>query len=182
VAPNERNWIGRWHRSLQALSNAAEAAADAGGFDSMRSSFEMQWPTQDRRYPWYDEEAVMDTRKYGIPWRAILVVTDDDWQDARVRIVAFRENEHEEGQPTVSVNASGSERESVERAFHAARASLEDEDSARDYEWRPRRIRRAPKRKGLRRLVASVESHPVVTTAATTLIVAALGAIVTLLR
>jgi hypothetical protein len=166
---------------LQALSVAGEAAGEAGGFEPMRSSFEMYWAAHDRRYPWYDEEAVIDTRKYGMPWRAMLTVTDDDWQDGRVRIVAFHEDEHRDGQPSVSVSASGSQSGSVERAFNAARAVLEDERSARDYEWRPRRPRKAPKAKGPKRIVATVEAHPVVTTAITTLVAAVVGAIVSLI-
>jgi hypothetical protein len=166
---------------MQALSNAAEAASEAGDFKTMRSSFEMQWVGHDRRYPWFDQEALIDTMKYGIPWRTVFTVSDDDWQDARIRMVAFRENEHEGGRPTVHVSASGSERTSVARAFDAARATLEDERSAQDREWRPRRARKAPKLKGPKRLVAAIESHPVVITVITTLVAAMLGAIVTLI-
>ena len=133
VAPNEMHWRGRWYRSLQAMSVAGEAAGEAGDFEPMRASFEMWWATHDRRYPWYDAEAVMDTRKYGMPAKALLDVSAEDWQDARVSVVAPYEDEHQDDHPTVSVYASGSEREQVERAFAAARAVLEDERSARDY-------------------------------------------------
>jgi hypothetical protein len=141
----------------------------------------MEWVGQDRRYPWYDEEALMDTRRYGIPWRTILTITADDWQDARVRIVALTEAEHWDGQPAVSVSASGSEREAVDRAFNAARAVLEDERTARDYEWRPRPLRKAPQPRWPKRIVATIEAHPVMTTAITTLVAAVTGAILSVI-
>jgi hypothetical protein len=121
-----------------------------------------------------------DTRKYGIPWREILTVTDDEWQNARVRIVALREDEHGDGQRAVRVSASGSEREPVERAFNAARAVLADERAACDYEWRPRRLRKAPEPTWPKRIVGSIEA-PVMTMAITMLVAAVIGAIMSLI-
>jgi hypothetical protein len=120
------SWDGRWYRSLSVVALAAERAAHAGRFDPYRSEFVMEWPNQERRYNWYDEEAIHDTRCYGFPARAVLAVHGNDRFHGEVRIIADS-NRHDDGPPTVRILARGVAGESVRAAFQAARDTLSDE-------------------------------------------------------
>jgi hypothetical protein len=123
MALNEMHWDGQGYRSLDAVAFAAERAATAGGFKPLRSEFVMEWPEQERRYDWYDAEAVDAARRYGIPARAMMIVSGDDPLRGEVRILAIR---HSDEDPIIRLSARGAAELSVRSAFGAAQETLSD--------------------------------------------------------
>lgn len=122
MALNEMYWDGEGYRSLDAVAFAAERAAAAGGFKPLRSAFVMEWPEQERRYSWFDAEAVDATRCYGIPVRAKMIVSGDDPLLGEVGILAIRHSD----EAVVRLWAQGAIGQSVQAAFEAAQEILSD--------------------------------------------------------
>jgi hypothetical protein len=126
MAINELRWSGVWYRSLPAVALAAERAVHASRFRSVKTEFVMEWMGQDRRYGWYDAEAVHDTRRYGFPVRAMLTVQSDDRFQGEIRIIADSNRDDDEP-PAVRLSARGIAGASVKAAFEAALNTLSDE-------------------------------------------------------
>jgi hypothetical protein len=123
------HWEGFGYRSLSVVAFAAERAAVAGRFKPLCAEFVMEWPEQERRYSWYEADALDDTRRYGIPARAMIIISGNDSLQGELRILAISNQDSKEPS-TVRVSARGVAGESVHAAFEAACDTLSDESLA----------------------------------------------------